>query len=186
LTFASRYPIILQALVIFIVESLIVKKPRYVLRTISGMLPVIMIVVLVVYLKAGVFETALGKDTALTFLLSPFYIINSIEIWGLAFLLIPIALLHERTYSDKFNYAFIAWFIISLLFWSANSSNFQFRFTIQYTPAVYFLSVLAIENIIKNGITINNTILFWRNSIISYVRYFKRKYKYDILGRWPE
>ena len=186
LTFASRYPIILQALVIFIVESLIVKKPRYVLRTISGMLPVIMIVVLVVYLKAGVFETALGKDTALTFLLSPFYIINSIEIWGLAFLLIPIALLHERTYSDKFNYVFIAWFIISLLFWSANSSNFQFRFTIQYTPAVYFLSVLAIENIIKNGITINNTILFWRNSIISHVRYFKRKYKYDMLGRWPE
>jgi hypothetical protein len=147
---------------------------------------VIIIVVLVVYLKAGTFQTALGKDTALTLLFSPFYLINSIDIWGLAFLLVPVALLHERTYSDKFNYSFIAWFIVSLLFWSANSSNFQYRFTIQYTPAVYFLSVLAIENIIKNGITINNTILFWRNSIISYVKYFKRRYRYDILGRWPE
>jgi 4-amino-4-deoxy-L-arabinose transferase-like glycosyltransferase len=80
LTFASRYPIILQALVIFIVESLIVKKPRHVIRTVSGMLPVIMIVVLVVYLKAGAFQTALGKDTAFTFLLSPFYLINSIDL----------------------------------------------------------------------------------------------------------
>ena len=186
LTFASRYPIILQSLVIFLVESLVVKKPRRIIKTLSGMLLVIIIVVLVVYLKVGAFQTALGKDTALTLLFSPFYLINSIDIWGLAFLLVPIALLHERTYSDKFNYSFIAWFIVSLLFWSANSSNFQFRFTIQYTPAVYFLSVLAIENIMKDGITINNTILFWRNSIISHIKYLKHRYKYDILGRWPE
>lgn len=186
LTFASRYPIVLQALVIFLVESLIVRKPRHIIKTISGMMLVIMIVVLVVYLKAGAFQTALGKDTALTLLFSPFYLINSIDIWGLAFLLVPIALLHKRTYSDKFNYTFIAWFIVSLLFWSANSSNFQFRFTIQYTPAVYFLSVLAIENIIKNSITVNNTILFWRNSIISHIKYFKHRFKYDILGRWSE
>ena len=186
LTFASRYPIILQALVIFLVESLIVRKPRHIIKTISGLMLVIIIVVLVVYLKAGTFQTALGKDTALTLLFSPFYLINSIDIWGLAFLLVPIALLHKRTYSDKFNYTFIAWFIVSLLFWSANSSNFQYRFTIQYTPAVYFLSVLAIENIIKNGITINNTILFWRNSIISHIKYFKHRFKYDILGRWSE
>lgn len=186
LTFASRYPIILQSLVIFLVESLIVRKPRHIIKTISGMMLVILIVVLAVYLKAGTFQTALGKDTSLTLLFSPFYLINSIDIWGLAFLLVPIALLHKRTYSDKFNYAFIAWFIVSLLFWSANSSNFQFRFTIQYTPAVYFLSVLAIENIIKNGITFDNTVLFWRNSVISHVKYFKHRFKYDILGRWSE
>jgi 4-amino-4-deoxy-L-arabinose transferase-like glycosyltransferase len=186
LTFASRYPIILQALVIFIVESLITKKPRLIIRTISGMLFVIIIVVLAIYLKAGAFQTALAKDTALTLLFTPFYLINSLDIWGLAFLLVPIALLHERTYSDKFNYTFIAWFIVSLLFWSASSSNFQFRFTIQYTPAVYFLSILAIENIIKNGITINNTILFYRNSIFSFIKYFKHLYRYNMLGRWRE
>ena len=186
LTFASRYPIILQALVIFIVESLIIKKPRLIIRTISGMVPVIVIVVLVIFFKAGAFQTALAKDTAFTPLFTSFYLRNSIDIWGLAFLLVPIALLHERTYSDKFNYTFIAWFIVSLLFWSANSSNFQFRFTIQYTPAVYFLSVLAIENIIKNGITINNTIIFYKKSIFSYIKYFKHKFKYNILGRWGE
>jgi 4-amino-4-deoxy-L-arabinose transferase-like glycosyltransferase len=186
LTFASRYPIILQPLVIFIVESLIAKKPKLAIRTISGMLLIIIIIVLVVYLKAGTFQTALAKDTTLTLLFSPFYLINSTNVWGLAFLLVPIALLHQRTYSDKFNYTFIAWFIVSLLFWSANSANFQFRFTIQYTPAVYFLSVLAIENIIKNGITINNTILFWRNSIFSLIKSFKHIYKYDILGRWEK
>ena len=184
LTFASRYPIILQALVIFIVESLIAKKVRLSIRTISGMVPVIIIVVLVVYLKAGAFQTALAKDATLTLLFTPFYLINSIDIWGLAFLLVPIALLHQRTYSDKFNYTFVAWFIVSLLFWSASSFNFQFRFTIQYTPAVYFLSILAIENILKNGITINNTILFYRNNIFSFIEYFKHKYKYDILGHW--
>ena len=186
LTFASRYPIILQPLVIFIVESLITKKPKLVIRTILGMLLVILTVVIMVYLKAGTFQTALAKDTAFTLLFSPYYLINSLDIWGLAFLLVPIALLHERTYRDKFNYAFIAWFIVSLLFWSANSSNFQVRFTIQYTPAVYFLSVLAIENIIKDGITINNTILFWYNSINSYIKSFKDKYKYNILGHWEK
>jgi hypothetical protein len=154
------------------------------IRTISGMLPVILIVVLVVFLKAGAFQTALAKDTAFTLLLTSFYLRNSIDIWGLAFLLVPIALLHERTYSDKYNYSFIAWFIVSLLFWSASSSNFQFRFTIQYTPSVYFLSILAIENIIKNGITINNTILFYRNNIISFIRNFKHMFKYNLLGRW--
>ena len=36
LTFASRYPIIIQALAIFVVESILVKKPRFIIRTILG------------------------------------------------------------------------------------------------------------------------------------------------------
>lgn len=183
LTFASRYPIAVQALFIFIVESLVIRKPKLVIKTISGALLVIIIVVLAIYLKDGAFHTALAKDSSFGLLLSPFYVINSINIWGFAFLLVPIVFLYKRTYADSFNYAFIAWFIISLLFWSASSANFQFRFAIQYTPAVYFLSVLAIENIKKSSIR-NNSIFSNRSDIHSYLKSLRGKYKYYILGRW--
>ena len=155
LTFASRYPIFLQAAVIFFVETITVKKPKLALRAILGAAPILVAVVSIVYLKAGTFQIALWKDTTLTTSLSPFYLINSVEIWGIAFLLVPLALLQKRTYTDNFNYTFIAWFVISLLFWSSNSENHQFRFTIQFTPAVYFLSVLAIENIVKSNQSLN-------------------------------
>ena len=57
----------------------------------------------------------------------------------------------RRTYTDKYNYAFIAWFIVSLVFWSANSNPILHlpRYTVQFTPAVNFLVMLAIENIAK-------------------------------------
>jgi hypothetical protein len=183
LTFASRYPIVIQALFIFVVESIVCRSPKLVIKTISGALLVIVIVVLAIYLKDGAFHTALAKDTSISLLLSPFYLINSINIWGFAFLLVPIAFLYKRTYTDSFNYTFIVWFIVSLLFWSANSANFQFRFAIQYTPAVYFLCVLAIENIKKSSIR-NNSIFSNRSDIHSYLKSLRGKYKYYILGRW--
>ena len=105
---------------------------------------------------------ALGKDTTVTTSLSPFYLVNSIDIWGLAFLLAPIALLQKRTYTDSFNHVFIAWFIISIIFWSLSSDNHQFRFTIQFTPAVYYLSLLAIENIVKSNLSLNSFISLLR------------------------
>jgi hypothetical protein len=183
LTFASRYPIVIQALFIFVVESIVCRSPKLVIKTISGALLVIVIVVLAIYLKDGAFHTALAKDTSISLLLSPFYLINSINIWGFAFLLVPIAFLYKRTYADSFNYGFIAWFIVSLLFWSASSANFQFRFAIQYTPAVYFLSVLAIENIKKSSIR-HDSIISYHSNIHSYLKSLKGKYKYYILGRW--
>jgi hypothetical protein len=158
LTFASRYPIFLQAVVIFFVETITVKKPKLALRVILGAAPILAAVVSAIYLKAGIFQMALAKDTALTTSLSPFYLLNSVEIWGIAFLLVPMALLQKRTYTDNFNYTFIAWFVISLLFWSSNNENHQFRFTIQFTPAVYFLSILAIENIVKDNHSLNSLI----------------------------
>ena len=148
LTFASRYPIVLQALIIFIVESILNKRPALVVRTILGALPVIAIVILVVYLKTGEFQMGLSKDTNYTIYLSPFYLVNSINIWGFAFLLLPICLLYKRTYKDKYNYVFIVWFAFSIIFWSANLTNHQYRFAIQFTPAVYFLSILGIENLL--------------------------------------
>ena len=178
LTFASRYPIILQALVIFIVESMINKNPKLIIKTISGMIPVIIIVVSIVYLKTGTFEMALSKDTSIGFLLSPFYLINSIDIWGFAFVLVPVAFLYKRTYSDTFNHSFIAWFIVSLLFWSASSENYQYRFTIQFTPAVYFLSILALENILKTSIST------YPSMVYSQLRSLKTMYKYHISGKW--
>jgi hypothetical protein len=156
LTFASRYPVFIQAVAIFLVETIIVRNAKLAYRAILGGVPILIAVVSVVYLKAGIFQIALGKDTTVTTSLSPFYLVNSIEIWGLAFFLAPIALLQKRTYTDSFNYVFIAWFIISLLFWSSSSENHQFRFSFQFTPAVYYLSLLAIENILKSNISLNS------------------------------
>jgi len=150
LTFASRYPIILQALVIMVVESLIRSNPRIFMRAMIGAIPVISIVVLVLFLKTGTFEVALEQDTGVSVLLSPFYIMRAIPIWSFAILLVPVAFLFRKTYTDKYNYTFIAWFLVSLVFWSANASNHQERFAIQYAPAVYFLAILAVENIVKS------------------------------------
>jgi hypothetical protein len=158
LTFASRYPIIVPAVAIFIVASILRKDIRLAARTIIGAVPTFALIVLAVYLRTGTFETALAKDTNLSLLLSPFYIANSINIWGLVFLLVPVAFIFRKTYTDKFNYLFIAWFLASLAFWSANTSNFDYRFTIQFTPAVYYLAVLAIEHIAKHHNTIIVTI----------------------------
>jgi hypothetical protein len=156
LTFASRYPVFIQAVAIFLVEIIIVRNAKLAYRAILGGVPILIAVVSVVYLKAGIFQIALGKDTTVTTSLSPFYLVNSIEIWGLAFFLAPIALLQKRTYTDSFNYVFIAWFLISLLFWSSSSENHQFRFSFQFTPAVYYLSLLAIENILKSDISLKS------------------------------
>jgi 4-amino-4-deoxy-L-arabinose transferase-like glycosyltransferase len=150
LTFASRYPIIIQALAIFVIESILVRKPGFIIRTILGVLLAISIVVLAIYLKTGEFETSLPKDSILTIFLSPFYLINSVDIWGFAFLLVPVAFFYRKTYTDKFNYSFIVWFLVSMLFWSANSTNHQYRFVIQFTPAVYFLAMLGLENFLYN------------------------------------
>src|ERR687885_175716 len=182
LTFASRYPVFLQAIAIFVVESIISRKPKLALRTISSGVAALILIALIVYLKAGTFTTALSKDTTIDPFLSPYYLVNSINIWGLPFLLVPVALIYRRTYDDKFNYSFIVWFIVSLLFWSASSSNWQFRFAIQYTPAVYFLSILAIENIVKSGISVNSTIVSYRGAIVSRLKRIKRISKYELFG----
>jgi hypothetical protein len=74
-------------------------------------------------------------------------ILNSVTIFGSIFLLVPIAFLFKRTYVDRYHYAFIAWFIVSSLFWSADAENQQARFTGQITPAEYYVAVFTIENI---------------------------------------
>ena len=149
LTFASRYPIVIQPFTIFLIEFVFIRK-RFALfsHTILGLLLVLSITVFAVYLKTGTFQTALDKDTHLSIILSPFYIENSINIWGLAFLLVPVALVLRRTYTDSYNYTFLSWFAVALLFWSANTTNHDFRFTIQFMPAVYFLAILGVENVL--------------------------------------
>ena len=156
LTFASRYPIILQSLAIFIVEFILRKNYKLASYAVMGALPIITIVVLVVLLKTGTFIVATAQDTQFTFFLSPFYLQNSINIWGIAFLLVPLAFIFRKTYSDTFNYVFIVWFFVSLIFWSSNATNHQSRFALQFTPAVYFLAILAVENIGKINIPGDN------------------------------
>ena len=150
LAFAARYPILLQAVAIIAIESLARKNWKLGLRALPGTIAVVLLVVMIMTVKTGTFDMALSKDSSFTFLLSGFYFANSINIWGIAFILVPFAFLFKQTYVDKYNYVFIGWFLISILFWSANSSNHQFRFAIQFTPAVYYLAVLAIENFIRD------------------------------------
>jgi 4-amino-4-deoxy-L-arabinose transferase-like glycosyltransferase len=147
LTFASRYPIAIQAITIVIVEAIIRRNPKYLIRVLIGAIPIILFVVLAVYLKNGSFSGAISQDTIFIFPPSSFYLSNWQEIWGFGFLLAPLALMFRRTWVNKYNYTFIAWFIIALLFWSSNSYNYQPRFAIQFTPAISFLVILALENI---------------------------------------
>ena len=151
LTFGSRYAIFIQALTIFLVELAIRRNAKFATRTMMSAIPIIAIFVLAPVIKTGTFVPAAETDTDFTLLLSPYYLQNSIDIWGLSFILVPIAFMFRRTYTDKYNYAFIAWFIVSLVFWSANSNPILHlpRYTVQFTPAVYFLVMLAIENIVK-------------------------------------
>jgi len=153
LTFASKYPIFLQCIIIFVVESLILNNRKLITKAIMGAMPVIFIAVSAVYLKTGTFQAALAKDMSFSFILSPFYIVNSINIWGMAFLLVPVGFLFRRTYSESYNYSFIAWFIVSLLFWSSHATNnppVDGRFAIAFTPAVNYLVFLTIENLAKS------------------------------------
>jgi cellulose synthase/poly-beta-1,6-N-acetylglucosamine synthase-like glycosyltransferase len=153
LTFGSRYPIFLIAVVLFVIEFFVrpYAKKRFFLNTLVGLVPIVLLVMTAVYLKSGSFEIAIESDTQLSFSLSSFYIENFIPIFGFVSLLVPIALLFRKTYVDKYNYVFIAWFFAGLLFWSSISENQQERFMFQLVPAVYFLAALAIENIWKKS-----------------------------------
>jgi 4-amino-4-deoxy-L-arabinose transferase-like glycosyltransferase len=153
LTFGSRYPIFLIAIVLFLTEMIVRHdaKKRFLANTLIGLVPIALLIVMAVYIKSGSFEVAIESDTQLNLLLSSFYVQNFIPIFGFIALLLPIALIFRRTYVDKYNYVFIIWFVLGFLFWSSISENHQERFMIQLTPAVYFLAVLAIENIWKRA-----------------------------------
>ncbi len=152
LTFGSRYPVFIMAVTFFVIEVITRRSHKKLFaNTMVGLLPIILLIIIAVYIKSGEFSVAIERDTELSLFLSPFYIENFVRIFGFISLLLPIALLLGRTYTDKYNYAFIAWFIIGFLFWSAISENQQGRFMIQLTPAVYFLAILAIENIWKRS-----------------------------------
>jgi dolichyl-phosphate-mannose-protein mannosyltransferase len=162
LTFASRYPIFLQAITIFIVEAITRKNPKLAIRTIVTLIPVIAIVITIVVSKTGTFVGANDYETQFTLLLSNFYLVNAVNNWGYVFLLLPIAFLFKRTYTDQYNYSFIAWFVVSIIFWSANSNPIlhESRYIVQFTPAVYYLVILAIENIANLKMKDNNLLIY--------------------------
>jgi 4-amino-4-deoxy-L-arabinose transferase-like glycosyltransferase len=155
LTFASRYYILIEAIIIFVVECMVRRNRKLATRTIMGAIPIVAIVILAPAIKTGTVMPAADTESHFTLLLSPYYLQNSIDIWGLPFLLVPLAFIFRKTYADKYNYTFIAWFIVSLVFWSAISNPILHvpRYTVQFTPAVYFLAILAIENITKMNLS---------------------------------
>lgn len=147
MTFLSRYFIIVQAIAIIFIESYMRRNGKLFLRACSTALPIIVIGILVLFAKTGTFAATIPKDSNITIFLSSYYILNSITIWGYAFLLVPLAFLFKKTYADKNNVTFVFWFLVSLIFWSSNTTTFTLRYAIQYTPAVYYLAILAIENL---------------------------------------
>lgn len=149
LTFAARYPIILQAAVLVIVESYARRNWHILTRAVVGAVPVVAAVVSIVFLKTGTFQVASASNTNFS-ALSSYYVLNSISTWGWIFLLVPLALILRPTYNDRYNHVFIAWFVCSMVFWSANAT-LSLRFTIQFTPAVIFLALLALETFVKNS-----------------------------------
>jgi Dolichyl-phosphate-mannose-protein mannosyltransferase len=151
LTFASRYPIVLQAGALALVESYARRNWRMLARAIVGAIPVMAAVIGMVFLKTGTFQVALSKDSVFTLMFSLYYVQNSISAWGWIVLLVPLAFLLRGTYTDRYNYVFIAWLLLSMVFWSANATNFDLRYTIQFTPAVYFLALLPLEALLKNS-----------------------------------
>jgi 4-amino-4-deoxy-L-arabinose transferase-like glycosyltransferase len=165
LTFASRYPIVLPAIALFIAESIARKNIKMIFYTMATFVPVMILIISTVYVKTGEFNVAIARDTELSPVLSSYYILNSLTIFGPAILLIPIAFLFKRTYVDKYNYAFIAWFIVSFLFWSAIAENQQARFMGQLMPAAYYLAILAIENIWRSDVFSGKALTNLRRSI---------------------
>jgi hypothetical protein len=151
LTFASRYPILLQVVVILIAEAIARRNAKLVATALAGMVPVLALVVSLVYAKTGTFAIAITRDSQMD-IFSLYYVEYALAIFGPVFLLVPVAFLFKRTYADRYNFVFIAWFIIAFLFWSANAGNHQARFMIQLMPAAYFLAVLAIDNVWKSNI----------------------------------
>src|SRR5919202_1006839 len=153
LTFGSRYPIFLIAVTLFITETIIRQhsRRRFFVNTLIGVVPITLLIITAVYIKSGSFTVAIETDTRVSVLLSSFYIQNFIPIFGFISVLLPIAFLFRRTYIDKYNYVFIAWFIVGFLFWSSISENHQERFMIQLMPAVYFLALLTVQNMWKRS-----------------------------------
>jgi len=152
LTFGSRYPISVLAIMLFITEVLARRNgKRLFANTLVGMIPVVLLIIVAVYIKAGSFSVAIERDTESTLLFSPFYLEKFIRIFGFISLLLPLVFIFRRTYIDKYNYLFIAWFIAGFSFWSAIYENHQERFMIQVVPAVYYLTILAIESLWKRS-----------------------------------
>jgi cellulose synthase/poly-beta-1,6-N-acetylglucosamine synthase-like glycosyltransferase len=184
LTFGARYPVFVLSITIFLIEVITRRSKKLLAHSLVGMIPIILLIIIVVYLKTGSFTIAIQRDTELSLLLSPFYFEKFIRIFGFISLLLPIAFLFKGTYTDKYNYTFISWFVGGLLFWSTISENQQERFMIQIIPAAYFLTILAIENMWKRskplsvcdlrdflGVTLKMTFLAAKRTFLAALRW---------------
>src|SRR5215210_8008901 len=115
LTFGSRYPVLIMAAAFFVTEIFTrqdAKKLKLFAHTMIGLVPSILLIILTVYLKSGEFSLAIERDTEVSLFLSLFYVEGFVRIFGFIALLLPVAVLFRRKYSDKYNYGFIAWFVI--------------------------------------------------------------------------
>ncbi len=186
LTFGSRYPIFILAITLFIIESIVrpgVRK-KFFGHALVGMVPVMLLIIMAIYLKSESFAVAIQRDTQLSILLSPFYFENFIRIFGFISILLPIVFLFRRTFIDKYNYMYIGWLAAGFLFWSAISENQQERFMIQIMPAVYFLTILAIQNIWKGSAVLSVGDLREFGKLLLTRGYWLFKQAYSTAVRW--
>jgi len=113
LIFTSRYPTLIEATIIFVVESIIRKDRKFATRTIMIAMPILLVIHFISLLKSRVLCCATTKRQTFYIFVNSLLFTELNKYIGICFL-VPIAFLFRRTYTDKFNYTFIASFIVSL------------------------------------------------------------------------
>ena len=158
LTFGTKYPIILQSAVVFIIESIRKKDAKFSIGVILVTISVIVLIISIVYIKTGMFDMNIQRNS-----FSFTHLPNALSIWGPVIVLLPITFLFKSTYKDKFNYIFISWFVTSLIasLWSV--SSYQNWLFIEFMPSTYFLAILSIENLVKFD---TNNLVFIKTKVV--------------------
>lgn len=164
LTFSAKYPIVLQSFAILFAMFLIKRNFKLLIRALITAISIIIIILFIVSLKVGVSNQIVisrglgleGSGVIYNFYATSYYIINSLNFWGWIFLFLPLCFIFRKTYTNVNNFVFIIWFFVGLTYWSSvdNAGFNDYRHIIQFSPAVYFLIILAIENIFKTNISI--------------------------------
>jgi hypothetical protein len=145
LAFGARYPALVSGLCLFGAMVLVRRDWRAVRNALLGLLPTMGAIIVLMILKTGTFAMSLPKDRHFTLQLSSYYVVHALDIWGLIVFLVPLALLLPSTWRRSEHLPYLAWAFGSLVFWSANALNQQYRFTINFSPAIYFVALLFVE-----------------------------------------
>lgn len=144
LTFASRYPIVLQAGIIILISNILRKDTKGFFVSAGAAFVIGATYIATIIIKTGSFSVGHGADMKFHFI-STFYLENVFEIFGPVFLLVIMGLFFLK----KRDFVYVGWALAAFIFWSLNATNHQIRFSIQWMPAVYYLGMVAIREVME-------------------------------------